>query len=122
MSDATTDFLSDGPELFATTCVADYPTAYPWWEALLGGPPTFRATPTEAVWEVAPHRWIVLEERAERAGHAAHTLYVDDLDARVAAIRARGLDPSGHETYGAVRKVLFRDPEGNEIGFGGGEA
>lgn len=48
--------------------------------------------------------------------------YVDDLDARVAAIRARGLDPAGHETYGAVRKVLFRDPEGNEIGFGGGEA
>lgn len=113
------EFLSDGLELFAVSCVGDYATTYPWWESLLGTPPSFKATPTEAVWEVAPHRWIVLEERPERAGNATHTLYVGDLDARVAAISARGIEPSDHETYGDVRKVIFRDPEGNEIGFGG---
>ncbi|MFI6426738.1 VOC family protein [Promicromonospora sp. NPDC050880] len=113
------DFLSDGAELFATSCVADYAAAYPWWEAVLGAKPSFDATPTESVWEVAPHRWIVLEQRPERAGNATHTLFVQDLDARVAAISARGVEPSDHETYGDVRKVIYRDPEGNELGFGG---
>ena len=114
------DFLEDGVELFATSCVHDYATAYPWWERLLGGPPTFNATPTEAVWEIAPHRWLVVEERPERAGHATHTVFVSDLEDRVAAIAGRGLEPSEQETYGdGVRKVIFRDPDGNEIGFGG---
>ncbi|MFD6448015.1 VOC family protein [Promicromonospora sp. NPDC060204] len=113
------EFLSDGDELFAASCVNSYAATYPWWETLLGAPPSFKATPTEAVWEVAPHRWIVLEQRPERAGNATHTLYVTDLDARVAAISARGIEPSDTEVYGDVRKVVYRDPEGNEIGFGG---
>lgn len=38
-----------------------------------------------------------------------------------AGISARGLEPALRETYGnGVRKVTYRDPEGNEIGFGGG--
>lgn len=74
------------------------------------------------MWEVAPHRWIVLEERPERAGTATHTLFVGDLDARVAAISARGIEPSDLETYDGVRKVIYRDPEGNEIGLGGNPA
>lgn len=114
------EFLSDGPELFAVACVRDYATAYPWWETLLGGPPSFKATPTEAVWEVAPHRWIVVEQRPERAGRATHTLFVDDLDHRVGQVSARGLEPDDHETFeGGVRKMIYHDPEGNEIGFGG---
>ena len=47
------DFLADGVELFATSCVRDYAVASAWWERLLGGPPTFKAHETEAVWEVA---------------------------------------------------------------------
>jgi hypothetical protein len=39
----------------------------------------------------------------------------------VAAIRSRGIEPTLDETYdNGVRKVTYRDPEGNEIGFGGG--
>jgi hypothetical protein len=114
------DFLADGVELFATSCVRDYAVAYPWWERLLGGPPSFTATATEAVWEVAPHRWLVVEERPERAGHGSVTLFVSDLDERVATIASRGIEPSERETYGdGVRKVIYRDPDGNEIGLGG---
>jgi hypothetical protein len=114
------EFLSDGAELFATSCVRDYEAAYPWWERLLGGPPTFKAHDTEAVWEVAPHRWVVVEERPDRAGHGSVTLFVPDLDDRVAAIAGRGIEPSEQETYGdGVRKVIYRDPDGNEIGLGG---
>ena len=114
------EFLADGVELFAVSWVRDYAASYGWWERLLGGPPTFSATPTEAVWEIAPHRWLVVEERPEHAGHATHTVFVSDLDERVAAIRARGIDPHERETYdNGVRKIIYRDPDGNEIGFGG---
>jgi hypothetical protein len=49
-----------------------------------------------------------------------HTVFVDDLERRVESIAARGIRPATRETYGnGVRKVTFRDPDGNEIGFGG---
>ena len=36
---------------------------------------------------------------------------------------ARGVDPAERETYGnGVRKVIYRDPDGNEVGFGGAPA
>ena len=48
------------------------------------------------------------------------TVFVDDLDAYVAAVAARGLEPDEIETYSnGVRKVLYRDPDGNEVGIGG---
>ncbi len=44
----------------------------------------------------------------------------DAIDAHVAAIAARGLEPDERETYSnGVRKALYRDPDGNELGFGG---
>jgi hypothetical protein len=47
-------------------------------------------------------------------------VFVDDLDAVVDGIAARGIEPATRETYGnGVRKVTFHDPDGNEIGFGG---
>jgi hypothetical protein len=38
----------------------------------------------------------------------------------MAAIAGRGIEPAERETYSnGVRKWIFRDPDGNEIGFGG---
>ena len=46
-----------------------------------------------------------------------------DLDATVDGARGRGVEPARHEDYpGGVRKVVYRDPDGNEIGFGGAPA
>jgi hypothetical protein len=74
----------------------------------------------EAVWELAEHRYLYIEELPERAGHGLHTLFVDDLDERVEGISSRGIAPASRETYeNGVRKVIYRDPDGNEIGFGG---
>lgn len=107
-------------DLFAVIPVGDYAAALPWYEKLVGGPPTFLAHATEAVWELAEHRYLVIEQEPEHAGHARVTVFVDDFDDRVAAIVARGLEPALRETYGnGVRKTTFRDPEGNEVGFGG---
>src|ERR1035438_9133344 len=42
---------------------------------------------------------------------------------RVESIGARGIEPASQETYGnGVRKVIYRDPDGTEIGFGGASA
>jgi hypothetical protein len=48
------------------------------------------------------------------------TLFLDDLDAHVAAVAARGLEPDARLTYSnGVRKAVYRDSDGNEVGFGG---
>ena len=107
-------------DLFAGIPVNDYPAALVWYERLLGSPPTFFAGDTEAVWELAQHRSVFIEQRPEHAGHAMHTIIVDDLDALVSQIADRGLEPAKRETYSnGVRKVIYCDPDGNEIGLGG---
>lgn len=106
-------------DLFAGMRVRDYTAAKAWYERLLGSQPSFIAHATEAVWELAEHRWLFIVEDAERAGTATLTILVDDLDARVADIASRGLDPDQRETYsGGARKEIYRDLDGNEIGFG----
>ncbi|WJV50689.1 hypothetical protein [Streptomyces flavofungini] len=70
--------------------------------------------------ELAEHQSIAVEVRPERAGHAPHTVFVDDFDDRAAGTAARGIEPVRRDTYGnGVRKAPYRDPDGNEIGFGG---
>jgi catechol 2,3-dioxygenase-like lactoylglutathione lyase family enzyme len=105
--------------LFAGIPVDDYAAALAWYQRLFGFPPTFFPNDTEAVWELAEHRSVYVEQRPEHAGHAMHTILVDDLDARIAQIAERGLEPAKRETYdNGVRKITFRDPDGNEFGFG----
>jgi len=107
-------------DLFAGIPVADYAAALQWYERLLGSPPAFFPHDTEAVWELATHRYVYIVQQREHAGHARHTLFVEDLDTLVAQIADRGLDPLTRETYvNGVRKITYRDPDGNEIGFGG---
>jgi catechol 2,3-dioxygenase-like lactoylglutathione lyase family enzyme len=107
--------------LFAGVYVRDYASSRPWYERLFGREPTFLASETEAVWELGEHRWIYVKQGAEHAGHAEHMIVPEDLDAFVAAASDRGIEPVRHEDYpGGVRKIVFRDPDGNEIGVGGG--
>jgi len=107
-------------DLFAGIPVDDYPAALAWYEKLFGAPPTYVASDTEAVWELAEHRSVFVERRPERAGHAIHTVFVDDFDGRLAGIADRGIEPARRETYpNGVRHATYHDPEGNEISFGG---
>jgi hypothetical protein len=107
-------------DLFAGIPVADYGRALAWYERLLGSGPAFLPNDTEAVWELAEHRYVFIEVRPEHAGHAMHTIFLDDFDERVRAMADRGIEPALRETYdNGVRKATYRDPDGNEIGFGG---
>ncbi|TQN41284.1 hypothetical protein FHU33_0647 [Blastococcus colisei] len=108
-------------DLFAGVAVADFERSLAWYERLIGEGPAFVPNDVEAVWELAENRYLFIEVRPEHAGHAVHTVFVDDLDARIEAIAGRGIEPAERETYSnGVRKVTYRDPDGNEIGFGGG--
>src|ERR1700733_12706233 len=105
--------------LFAGLRVRNFQAARAWYQRLLGQP-TFFPHATEAVWTLAEDRSVYVVEHAAGAGNSVVTLFVDDLDARVAAIAARGLEPDEEETYSnGVRKVMYRDADGNEVGFGG---
>ena len=100
--------------------MSDLARASAWYEQLLDSGPSLLPNDTEAVWELAEHRYMFIELRPTHAGHAMHTVIVDDLDARVRGIADRGIEPAERETYSnGVRKVTYRDPDGNEIGFGG---
>ena len=107
-------------DLFAGISVSDFERSLAWYGRLLGSEPSFLPNDVEAVWEVAENRYLYIELRPEHAGHALHTLFVDDLDDRVAGIAERGIEPAQRETYdNGVRKVTYRDPDGNETGLGG---
>jgi hypothetical protein len=107
-------------DLFAGIPVSRFAEARDWYERLLGSPPAFLPRDTEAVWKLAAHRYVYILEQREHAGHARLTLFVEDLDAVIAGIRARGLKSASRESYpNHVRKITYRDVDGNEIGFGG---
>ncbi len=105
--------------LFAGLRVRNFHAARPWYEQLLGEP-SFFPHATEAVWTLAENRSVYVVEHADGAGTSVATVVVDDLDACVAEIAGRGLEPVDIETYSnGVRKAVYRDPDGNEVGFGG---
>jgi catechol 2,3-dioxygenase-like lactoylglutathione lyase family enzyme len=107
-------------DLFAGVAVSDYATALAWYRQLLGSDPAFFPNAVEAVWELDEQRHVYIVERPERAGHALHLIFVDDLDRQIDGISARGIAPSSRETYdNGVCKVTYKDPDGNEISFGG---
>jgi catechol 2,3-dioxygenase-like lactoylglutathione lyase family enzyme len=107
-------------DLFAGLPVRNLAKAQEWYERLLG-PAAFLPDETEAVWQIGEHRYLYIDVRPEDAGHGMVTLFLDDLAAFLAIAAGSGITPDSEETYeNGVRKVTFRDPDGNEIGFGGG--
>ena len=105
--------------LFAGLRVRDLQAAREWYERLFGEP-SFFPNASEAVWTLAEDRSVYVVEHPDGAGNSAVTIFLDDLDAHVAAAAARGLEPDERVTYSnGVRKALYHDPDGNELGFGG---
>ena len=107
-------------DLFAGIPVSDYDAAHDFYARLLGAEPAFYPNDREAVWEVGEHRYVYIVLLPADAGHARTLIFADDLDARVAGASARGIEPALQEAPApAVRKVTYRDPDGNELSFGG---
>ncbi|HET6153455.1 MAG TPA: VOC family protein [Marmoricola sp.] len=109
--------------LFAGIAVTDYQRSLDWYERFLGAPPTMIPNEVEAVWDIAERRAVYIVVSPEDAGHARVTLFVndDDFDTLGEQIASRGIEPEQVETYSnGVRKATYADPDGNELGIGGG--
>lgn len=110
-------------DVFAGIAVTDLARSREWYDALLGDVETFVPNDTEQVWTLGVGRHVYVEVDPERAGRSVCTLFVEDLDGFLIAATERGLRPESEETYdNGVRKTIFRDPDGNEVGVGGGPA
>ncbi len=121
MTDNENVFTKSGiVDLFAGLPVKKYDEALNWYEKLLGCPPTFVAGETEAVWQLQEHRSLFIEKHEAKAGGALHSIFIDQFDLFVSEAAKRGIEPSRREEYSnGVRKAIYIDPDGNEIGFGG---
>jgi len=107
-------------DMYAGIYVRNIEVAKEWYALFFGCAPTFVATDTEVVWELAEHRCVAIDENAQRAGRSILTIFVDDFDDWVARIASGGVAPKERLTYrNGVRKALYSDPDGNEIGLGG---
>ena len=107
-------------DFFAGVPVRDREVAVRWYEALLGSAPAFFPNDREAVWQVGDKHFVYVDVRADHAGHAMHTLFVEDLRACLSDVGARGLSPTAIERYeNGVGKAIFSDPDGNEFGLAG---
>jgi len=107
-------------DLFVGFPVTDYDRSLQWYRQLLGSEPSFYPNDREAVWEVGEHCFVYFEVLPERAGGSLSMLMVEDIDATVVEIAERGIEPVRIERYEqGMRKVVFEDPNGNELSFGG---
>lgn len=108
-----------GTDLFAGIPVKDFKISLEWYERLFGCPPSFFPNDVEAVWQIAEHRWVYIIVQPEKAGGSVNTILGSNLDQLVREISERGIDFDREEIPAEnVRKVMYFDPDGNEIGFG----
>ncbi len=104
--------------LFAGIPVKDLEVSIDWYSRLLGCPPSFFPNDIEAVWQVGDGQWLYLIVRPDRAGGAVCTLLGDALSELTGEIAQRGIHFDIEDLPEKnTRKVVFSDPDGNEVGF-----
>ncbi|UYN98865.1 MAG: hypothetical protein KIT02_13105 [Devosia sp.] len=119
MADMQWALDGQGTELFAGIPVSDFDRALDWYRRFFGCEPAFFPNDFEAVWAIGPQRWFYIIVDAGRAGGAVQTLICQDLEPLIATLSARGIDYVAEELPAeGVRKVMYGDPDGNEIGLG----
>ena len=107
-------------DVFAGVAVSNLPRAVSWFDRPPGEVESFEPNDTERVWTLGEHGHVYAELLPEHAGHSMVTLFVSDFDAFTAAAAERGVEPELREMYdNGVRKAIYRDPDGNEVGVGG---
>jgi predicted enzyme related to lactoylglutathione lyase len=108
-----------GTTLFAGIPVKNLKASIAWYEKFLGCPPSFYPNEAEAVWMLSDTRWLYLIEEPKRAGGSIQTIIGKDLEVALDQIAKRGIKYEKEEKPAeGVRKVMYYDPDGNEIGLG----
>ena len=105
--------------MFAGIVVTDITAATAWYERLFGRPPDVLPNKREAMWQVVETGSVYLVEDPHRAGNSAMTMFVDDLEAELAAIDQREIpSPEIKTVPGSFRATTFIDPDGNRVQLG----
>jgi glyoxylase I family protein len=107
----------DAQVLFAGVAITDLDAVRPWYERLFGRPADIIPNENEVMWRAAANAgWLYLVVDRQRAGQSLAALSVRDLDAELAALCGRGIEPEFVEQVGeAGRKATLRDPDGNTV-------
>jgi glyoxylase I family protein len=107
--------------VLAVVPVSDIQAATRWYEALIGRPADNHPMDTLVEWRITETGWVQVFHDPTRAGSTFLNLAVDDLEAQVAEIAARGLvvDEIQMANKG-VQTASITDPDSNTITFIGG--
>ena len=99
---------------FTGVGVSDLAAGRHFFERLFGKPPDVLVNENEVMWRVNESAWLYIVVDPARAGRALVAMSVADLDAALATLAHRGLQPSKLEEHeGGARKATFLDPDGN---------
>ena len=101
--------------VLAVVPVSDIDAANTWYE-LFGRPADNNPMPPLVEWQVVPGGWVQVFIDEERAGSGLVNFAVDDLEAHIAEVKSRGLEPG--EVVDATKGVQLStivDPDGNVI-------
>ena len=74
-----------------------------------------------AEWKFASGGWLQVFKDVKRAGHSCVTFAEDDFDARVWALKAKGIKVGPIIRSDEVDTALIRDPDGNHVVFAHGK-
>ena len=101
---------------FTGVPVSDLGLGRDFFERLLGKPPDVLVNEDEVMWQVADAAWLYVVVDPVRAGHALAAVSVPDLDAALAELATRSIEPSSVEQPGpSARKATLADPDGNSV-------
>lgn len=107
--------------LLAVVPVRDIDTSGRWYAELFGRPADNNPMPTLVEWQVRPGAWVQVFSDPQRAGSGLLNFAVDDLEAHLAELSGRGVQPGDIvEANKGVRLSTVEDPDGNTIRFIGG--
>ncbi|MGZ8177269.1 VOC family protein [Williamsia sp. SKLECPSW1] len=107
--------------VLAAVPVRDIATARDWYARLLGRAPDNNPMPSLVEWQPVPGAWVQVHVDPERAGGTQMNLAVDDLDAEITALAARGVEVGDVvDANKGVRLAPVTDPDGNVVTLIGG--
>ncbi|KUI27789.1 glyoxalase [Mycobacterium sp. IS-1496] len=107
--------------LLAVVPVSDIDESRRWYTSLFGRAADNDPMPTLMEWQVRPGSWVQVFADPDRAGSGLLNFAVDDLEAHLAEVGARGIEaePIADAAKG-VRLATLTDPDGNVLRLIGG--
>ncbi|HEX4434091.1 MAG TPA: hypothetical protein VH012_04625 [Acidimicrobiales bacterium] len=100
---------------FTGVPITDLALGRDFYERLLGRPADVEVAVNEVMWRLAESAWLYIVVDTARAGNGLTTLSVADLDATLAELAGRGINPVSVEEVGGGRKARMVDPAGNSV-------